>query len=47
MMTRKMKYEKNALPIRKRYGMRFLTDEHVKYLLDPDTLHNWIGLTLK
>ena len=36
-----------ALPTRKRYGMRFLSAEHVEFLLDPDTLHNWIGLSLK
>ena len=47
MMTRKKKKEIEALPIRKRYGMRFLSAEHIEYLLDPDTLHSWIGLSLK
>ena len=47
MMTRKKKQDLKALPIRKRYGMRFLSAEHIEYLLDPDTLQNWIGLSLK
>lgn len=46
-MTRKKKQAMEALPIRKRYGMRFLSAEHVEFLLDPDTLHNWIGLSLE
>ena len=46
-MTRKKKQDLKALPIRKRYGMRFLSEEHVKFLLDSETLHNWIGLSLK
>ena len=28
-----------ALPIRKRYGMRFLKPEHINFLLADDTLH--------
>ena len=35
------------MPTRKRYGFRFLTIEHTKFLLDPDTLHQWIGRSLK
>ena len=46
-MTRKKKHEMNALPIRKRYSMRFLKAEHIEFLISPDTLHNWIGLSLK
>ena len=33
--------------MRKRYGLRFLTIEHINFLKDPDTLHKWIGLSLK
>ena len=47
MVTRKKKQDMEALPIRKWYGMRFLKPEHINFLLHPDTLHNWIGLSLK
>ena len=47
MMTRKRKQDLKAIPIRKRYGIRFLSAEHLEYLLDPDILQNWIGLSLK
>ena len=31
----------------RRFGMRYLTEEHKAFLRDPETLHNWISLTLK
>jgi hypothetical protein len=33
--------------MRKRYGLRFLTSEHINFLKDPETLHMWIGYSLK
>ena len=45
-MTRKEKRHKELKPIRKRYGYRFLTKEHIEYLTSPETLTKWSGKSL-
>lgn len=47
MLTRKQKLRQQQLPVRKRYGLRFLTAEHVDFLKAPETLQQWTGRTLK
>ena len=47
MMTRKKKKELETIPIKIRYGMRYLSAEHTAFLLSPDTLKNWIGFSLE
>ena len=46
-LTRKQRLKQQSIPIRKRYGLRFLTSEHKDFLLDPKTLQDWIGRSLK
>ena len=37
--TRRQKLKESELPIRQRYGYRFLKPEHIEYLVDPETLN--------
>ena len=34
------------LPIRRRYGYRFLKKEHIEYLTSPETLNLWSGKSI-
>lgn len=47
MKTRQQRKKECEIPIRKRYGIRFLKPEHVDYLKDDSTLQKWIGRSLK
>ena len=35
------------MPIRQRYGIRFLKPEHIEFLKSPETLSLWAGKSLK
>ena len=37
-LTRKQKLKQQSLPIRKRYGYRFLSSDHLNFLLNPDII---------
>ena len=45
-MTRKQVRMDQRLPMRKRYGYRFLRQEHIEYLTNPETLKLWSGVAL-
>ena len=45
-MTRRQTQISLELPIRKRYGYRFLKPEHIEFLTDLETLNMWAGKSL-
>ena len=45
-LTRKKRKQQEDMPIRQRYGYRFLKQEHIDYLRNPDTLALWVGKSL-
>ena len=46
MKTRESSRKSRMLPLRQRYGYRFLNEEHIEFLTSEETLQRWSGKSL-